>query len=139
MIQRQQNFVSNRRCDAVVTDNHDRLAVMGQGFEMTFLWVGECLHAGEPDRVKEANNITAGKGMTVAPSPLNEVKLDLGIILTVGGLLLLVQGRIVESLLVQLVVLASYGLLGLCWIVIRTRKIMAGIARNREQRADGPD
>ena len=89
--------------------------------------------------MKETNNITAGKGMTVAPSPLNEVKLDLGIILTVGGLLLLVQGRIVESLLVQLLVLASYGLLGLCWIVIRTRKVMAGIARDREQRADGPD
>ncbi|MBK8537461.1 MAG: hypothetical protein IPL59_21620 [Candidatus Competibacteraceae bacterium] len=77
--------------------------------------------------------------MTVAPSPLNEVKLDLGIILTVGGLLLLVQGRIVESVLVQLLVLTSYGLLGLCWIVIRTRKIMARIARDREQGAHGPD
>jgi hypothetical protein len=89
--------------------------------------------------VKEINSVTSGKGMMVAPSPLNEVKLDLGIILTVGVLLLLVQGRIVDSLLVQLLVLASYGLLGLCWIVIRTRKIMAGIARDREQCAHGPD
>lgn len=88
--------------------------------------------------VKESGSVTGGKGMTVAPSPLNEVKLDLGIILTVGGLLLLVQGKIVESLLVQLLVLVSYGLLGLCWIVIRTRKIMAGIARDREQYANGP-
>ena len=89
--------------------------------------------------VKESGSVTGGKGMTVAPSPLNEVKLDLGIILTVGGLLLLVQGRIVESVLVQLLVLVSYGLLGLCWIVIRTRKVMAGIARDREQDAHGPD
>jgi hypothetical protein len=89
--------------------------------------------------VKEPNSVTGGKGMAVAPSPLNEVKLDLGIILTVGGLLLLVQGRIVESVLVQLLVLVSYGLLGLCWIVIRTRKVMAEIARAQEQSSNGPD
>ncbi len=89
--------------------------------------------------VKESSSVTGGKGMTVAPSPLNEIKLDLGIILTVGGLLLLVQGRIVESVPVQLLVLVSYGLLGLCWIVIRTRKVMAEIARVQEQSSNGPD
>ena len=89
--------------------------------------------------VKESSSVTGGKGMTVAPSPLNEIKLDLGIILTVGGLLLLVQGRIVESVPVQLLVLVSYGLLGLCWIVIRTRKVMAEIARAQEQSSNGPD
>ena len=46
VIQCQQNFVCDRRCDAAVTNDHDRLAVMSQGFEMTFLWVGESLHAG---------------------------------------------------------------------------------------------
>ncbi len=87
--------------------------------------------------VKEAaNSVTGSKGMTVAPSPLNEVKLELGIILVVGGLLLLVQGRIVESLSVQFLVLACYGFLGLGWIVIRTRKVMAEITRNREQHPD---
>ncbi len=87
---------------------------------------------------EEANaSVTGGKGMTVAPSPLNEVKLDLGVILTIGGVLLLVQGRIVESLLVQFLVLVSYGLLGSCWIVFRTRRVMAEMARNRKQRSDG--
>ena len=46
MIQRQQDFVRDRRRDAAVTNDHDRPAVMSQGFEMTFLWVGESLHAG---------------------------------------------------------------------------------------------
>ena len=75
--------------------------------------------------------------MTVAPSPLNEVKLDLAIILVVGGLLLLVQGRLLDSLLAQLLVLASYGLLGMLWIVIRVRNVLQRIARDREQQPDG--
>ncbi|MFO1420177.1 MAG: hypothetical protein U1F59_04365 [Candidatus Competibacteraceae bacterium] len=75
--------------------------------------------------------------MTVAPSPLNEIKLDLGIILVVGFLLLLLQGRILDSLSLQLLLLASYGLLGMIWIVARARRILNGIAREREQHLDG--
>jgi hypothetical protein len=74
---------------------------------------------------KGAGSVTGRKGLTVAPSPLNEVKLDLGIILTVGVLLLLVQGRVLDSVLLQLLLLASYGLLGMLWIVVRTRRVMA--------------
>lgn len=88
--------------------------------------------------VKETGSVPGGKGMTVAPSPLNEVKLDLGIILAVGGLLLLAQGRVLDSLLLQLLVLVSYGLIGLIWIVVRTRQIMAKLTDHPEQRADGP-
>lgn len=80
-------------------------------------------------------SVTGGKGMTVAPSPLNEVKLELGVILIVGGLLLLVQGRVMESLVVQLLMLASYGLLGFCWIVIRTRKVVAKVSQERHSDA----
>ena len=76
--------------------------------------------------------------MAVAPSPLNEIKLDLAIILVVGGLLLLVQGRLLDSLLAQLLVLASYGVLGMLWIVIRTRNVLQRIARDREPRPDDP-
>ncbi|MDS4071023.1 MAG: hypothetical protein RKO24_15520 [Candidatus Competibacter sp.] len=75
--------------------------------------------------------------MTVAPSPLNEIKLDLGIILVVGFLLLLLQGRILDSLSLQLLLLASYGLLGMIWIVARARRILNRIARGREQHLDG--
>lgn len=44
MIERQQDFVQDRRRDAAVADDHDRLASMGQGFEMTFLRIGEREH-----------------------------------------------------------------------------------------------
>lgn len=88
--------------------------------------------------VKETGSVPGGKGMTVAPSPLNEVKLDLGIILAVGGLLLLAQGRVLDSLLLQLLVLVSYGFIGLIWIVVRTRQIMAKLTDHPEQRANGP-
>ena len=88
--------------------------------------------------VKEAGSVAGGKGMTVAPSPLNEVKLELGIILAVGVLLLLAQGRVLDSLPLQLLVLVSYGLIGLIWIVVRTRRIMAKLSRDQEQHIHGP-
>ena len=87
---------------------------------------------------EDSRSVPGGKGMTVAPSPLNEVKLDLAIILVVGGLLLLVQGRLLDSLLAQLLVLASYGLLGMLWIVIRTRKVLQRSTRGQEPRPNGP-
>lgn len=79
---------------------------------------------------KESRSVTRGRGVTVAPSPLNEVKLDLAIILCVGVLLLLVQGRVVESLWVQFSILFTYSLLGMAWIIIRTRRIMARLRRD---------
>ena len=87
---------------------------------------------------EHSRSVTGGKGMTVAPSPLNEVKLDLAIILVVGMLLLLVQGRLMEGLPAQLLVLASYGVAGMLWIVVRTRKVLRRIVRDRESRPDGP-
>ncbi len=44
MVESQQDFMDDRRCDAVVADDHNRLAVMGQGFEMTLLRVGQDGH-----------------------------------------------------------------------------------------------
>lgn len=88
--------------------------------------------------VKDSGSVTGGKGMTVAPSPLNEVKLDLGIILAVGLLLLLVQGRAVDGLPLQFLLLSSYGLLGMIWIVVRVRRVVAKLEREREQLSDGP-
>ncbi|HRE53794.1 MAG TPA: hypothetical protein PLP22_03260 [Candidatus Competibacter sp.] len=88
--------------------------------------------------VKDASSLTGGKGMTVAPSPLNAVKLDLGVILTVGIVLLLVQGRVTASLPLQLLLLLSYGVLGLLWIVLRVRRVLAAIERQRRQISDEP-
>lgn len=86
---------------------------------------------------KDSGSVTGGKGLTVAPSPLNEVKLDLGIILSVGVLLLMVQGRVVDGLPLQLLLLLSYGLSGMIWIVIRVRRVMANIERERGRVPDG--
>jgi len=83
-------------------------------------------------------SVTARKGVTVAPSPLNEVKLDLAIILVVGGLLLLVQGRLLDSVLMQLLALVSYGILGMLWIILRTRAVLRRIARTHVPHSDGP-
>ena len=44
MIECQQDFVHYRWCNATITDDNDRLAMVGQGFEMTFLWIGEREH-----------------------------------------------------------------------------------------------
>ena len=40
VVESQQDFMGDHWCDAVVTDDHNRLAVMGQGLEMTLLRVG---------------------------------------------------------------------------------------------------
>lgn len=85
---------------------------------------------------KASGSVTGRKGLAVAPSPFNEVKLDLGVILSVGVVLLLAQGRVLDSLPLQLLLLTSYGLLGMIWMVVRTRRIMARIAREREQSPD---
>lgn len=44
MVESQQDFMDDRRCDAAIADDHNRLAVMGQGFEMTLLRVGQDGH-----------------------------------------------------------------------------------------------
>ncbi len=87
---------------------------------------------------KESVSVTGRQGLTVAPSPFNEIKLDLGVILIVGVVLLLVQGRALDSLLAQFLVLVCYGLLGMLWIIIRARRLMTRLAREREQSANGP-
>lgn len=87
----------------------------------------------EPDRLKEADSVPPRKGFAVAASPLNEVKLDLGVILVVGLVLLLVQGRALDSLPLQLLLLLSYGVLGMIWIIVRARRVVAKMTQEREQ------
>jgi F0F1-type ATP synthase assembly protein I len=87
----------------------------------------------EPDRLKEADSVTARKGFAVAASPLNEVKLDLGVILVVGLVLFLVQERALDSLPLQLLLLLSYGVLGMIWIIVRARRVVAKMTQEREQ------
>lgn len=82
-------------------------------------------------------SVTGKSGMRVAPSPLNAVKLELGVILVVGALLVLIQGRLTDNLVTQLLVLVSYGGLGASWLIVRAHRILRRITG--EQRPGGSD
>lgn len=75
---------------------------------------------------------------TVAPSPLNAVKFDLGLILVGALLLLLVQGRLALTVGWQLLLLFGYGLLGMTWLLLRTRRILTQTLAAARQDDDGP-
>ncbi len=66
------------------------------------------------------------KTFTVAPSPFNSVKFELGVILLVGLLLLLLlaHGRMIDAPRLQLLLLVAYGLIGMVWLLVRTRWIL---------------
>ncbi len=133
------DFLQDQRREATIADDDDWLTMMSQGLEMTLLGLSEIGQEEKPLMSKESRSVTGGQGFGVAASPLNEVKLDLAIILVVGALLLLVQGRVVEGLGLQLLLLSSYGLLGMAWIIIRARRVVARLAQDRRSGAnDGP-
>lgn len=75
-------------------------------------------------RSNDASLTTSQNRFTVSPSPFNGVKFELGVVIVLGGLLLLVQGRLSDSLLVQNLLLAVYGLLSMIWVIWRTRQVL---------------
>lgn len=130
------DFLQSRRRDATIADEDNWLTMMSQGLEMTLLGLSEIGQERRPVMAKENHSLNGGRGFGVAASPLNEVKLDLAIILVVGVLLLLVQGRVLEDLWLQLLLLSSYGLLGMAWIIIRARRVVARLAQERQPGAN---
>ncbi len=73
---------------------------------------------------QENDRQSAGKGFGVAASPLNSVKLELGIILFVGLLLWLAVDSITADFANQLLILAFFGGVGALWLVFRTRRTL---------------
>ncbi len=73
---------------------------------------------------QENDRQSAGKGFGVAASPLNSVKLELGIILFVGLLLWLAVDSITADIANQLLILALFGGVGALWLVFRTRRTL---------------
>jgi len=73
---------------------------------------------------RDASVTRKDRYVTVAPSPLNAVKLDLGIILVLSALVWVLITQLVTNELVQFLLLFSFGLLATCWIVIRTRRVI---------------
>jgi hypothetical protein len=140
MIQRVIDGAQHGRGQTVCAYDDDRFPGMGQGFEMAFLLIVE--HMMEKSLVSAAAEGTTlasrAKTFTVAPSPFNTVKFDLGIILISGILLLLVHGRITRSPLLQFLLLLGYGIMGMGWIVFRTRRIRVQVQSARGQTSDEP-
>jgi len=62
------------------------------------------------------------KSFSVAPSPFNSIKLELAIVMVVGGLMLAAVDSITQDLILQISILLIAGLLGMAWIIWRTRK-----------------
>ena len=79
---------------------------------------------------QENERQSAGKGFGVAASPLNSVKLELGIILFAGLLLWLAVDSITADLSNQLLILLGYSVTGGLWLVLRTRRILRQLAQN---------
>jgi len=75
------------------------------------------------------------RGLRVGPSPLNPVKLELGLLLVGGLLLLLLHPRLVEGAGGQILLLVGYGLAAAAWLVWRARRVLAAARRGREGRA----
>ena len=64
------------------------------------------------------------KVFTVKASPFNSIKLDLAMFLIVGIGILVVNERLVEHQLGQLLIVAGYGIAAMLWIVMRTRRVL---------------
>ena len=69
------------------------------------------------------------KGLRVAPSPFNAVKLELAIILIAGLLLWAVVDSITPSDSAQIGILMIFGVFGAAWLIIRTRYLSQRIAK----------
>lgn len=65
----------------------------------------------------------------VPTGPFNGVKLGLVLLLLGGVLLIVVLTRLAPPVGVQLAVLASYGLGGMVWAVVRIRRILREVRR----------
>ncbi len=66
------------------------------------------------------------KGFSVAASPFNGIKLELGICVILGAVLWLGADFITASDGTQLLMLLAYGLLAAIWLVLRTRAVLRG-------------
>ncbi len=68
----------------------------------------------------------------MGPSPLNAVKLDLGVILVLGFLVFLVHRHLSGDVGGQFLVLICYGFAGMIWLIIRTRRVLRRAANDQE-------
>jgi len=69
-------------------------------------------------------NKSAKKRLQVAPSPLNEVKLDIGLFILVGLILFLIVELVNIRQGLRFIVLGVWALSMLAWVVLKTQAII---------------
>jgi hypothetical protein len=74
-------------------------------------------------------SVARSREFRVGASPFNTVKFDLGVLLVIGVLVWLLIDRMSEDLVIQLMVLAGYGLASMLWIIFHTRRILHQITK----------
>jgi hypothetical protein len=75
------------------------------------------------DESKERSVAQKTGGLTVAASPFNAVKVQLGLILVGALLLLLLHNHLSDDVDVQLAILAAYGVISALWLVREVKKV----------------
>jgi hypothetical protein len=71
-------------------------------------------------------------GFGVAASPLNAVKVDLGVLMVVGLLLLVLQSWVETAESVRIALLLLYGVAGMIWLIVRTRRVVKALESRRD-------
>lgn len=79
------------------------------------------------------------RGITVAASPFNMVKLELAFILICAVLLFIIHKRLVADSFGQLLLLAGYGVGAAFWLSYRVRKVSRQQFAGKEQESDGKE
>jgi len=90
---------------------------------------------------KEHDSLSARatKGFSVAASPFNPIKRDLGVILLVGVLLLLLSGHLGLRGGGELWLLFTYGVVAAVWLAWHTRQRLHALERERGEGRDGAE
>ncbi len=117
--------------EAGIADHDHGFELVREGAQMTFLF-GSQRHMNQEVPQKKNERPSAGKGFGVAASPLNRVKLELGIILLVGLLLWLAVDSITADFANQLLILAFFGGTSALWLVLRTRRTLQQLTKTHE-------
>ena len=73
------------------------------------------------------------KSFSVAPSPFNTIKLELAMVIIVGGILIVMLDSITQDLFLQISIVFISGSLGMVWIMWRTHKLL-----KHHSKASGP-
>ncbi len=89
-----------------------------------------------PKQVETAQSITRkGRGITVAPSPFNKVKFELGVVLVLLPLVWLVVGRLITDSLLQFAMLFGLGSVAAAWLLLRTRATLRRLEAEQDSGA----